>query len=96
MAIEAKDPSNEVDEKAAYVTVNGVEYAIVRAETWFDQIGAENAPAPGGKALSLPLGDVIKGSGKFYRVKTFKLALNLTIRPITQRCTGRLTTLQIR
>ena len=38
MAIEAKDPSNEVDEKAAYVTVNGVEYAIVRAETWFDTV----------------------------------------------------------
>jgi hypothetical protein len=76
MEIEAKDPSYELGEKATYVTVNGVKHAIVRADTWFDQIGTENAPAPGGKALLLPLGHVIKGSGKFYGVKTVKLALN--------------------
>ncbi|SKD04805.1 hypothetical protein [Paraburkholderia hospita] len=76
MEIEAKDPSYELGEKATYVTVDGVKHAIVRADTWFDQIGTENAPAPGGKALLLPLGHVIKGSGKFYGVKTVKLALN--------------------
>ena len=76
MAIEAKDPDYELGEKATYVTVNGAKYAIARADTWLDQIGAGNAAAPGGKALSLPLEDVIKGSGKFYGVKTVKLALN--------------------
>ena len=76
MAIDVKDPNYELGEKATYVTVNGVKYAIVRADAWFDQIGAGNAPASGGKALSLPLGDVTRGSGKFYGVKTVKLALN--------------------
>ncbi|AUT75789.1 hypothetical protein [Paraburkholderia hospita] len=76
MEIEARDPSYELSEKATYVTVNGVKYAIVCADTWFDEIGVENAPAPGGKALSRPLGHVIKGSGKFYVVKTVKLVLN--------------------
>jgi hypothetical protein len=76
MAIEVKDPNYELGEKATSVTVNGVTFAIVRADAWFDQIGAENSPAPSGKALSLPLGDVTRGSGKFYGVKTVKLALN--------------------
>ncbi|CAE6906905.1 hypothetical protein [Paraburkholderia domus] len=76
MAIEVKDPNYELGEKATYVTVNGVKYAVVCADAWFDQIGSGNAPAPCGKSLSVPLGDVIKGSGKFYGVKTVKLALN--------------------
>ncbi|MFL9937243.1 hypothetical protein P0D88_52045 [Paraburkholderia sp. RL18-103-BIB-C] len=76
MAIDVKDPNYKLGEKATYVTVSGVRYAIVRADAWFDQIGAENAPAPGGKALSLPLGDVTEGRGKFYGVKTVKLALS--------------------
>ena len=75
MAIEVKDPNYELGEKATYVTVNGVKYAVVRADAWFDQIGSGNAPAPCGKSLSVPLVDVIKGSGKFYGVKTVKLAL---------------------
>lgn len=76
MAINVKDPNYKLGEKATYVTVNGVKYAIVRADAWFDQIGAENAPAPGGKALALALGDVTKRHGEFYGVKTVKLALN--------------------
>ena len=76
MAIEVKDPNYELGEKATYVTVNDVKYAVVRADAWFDQIGSGNAPAPCGKSLSVQLGDVIKGSGKFYGVKTVKLALN--------------------
>ncbi|SAL85756.1 hypothetical protein AWB74_07425 [Caballeronia arvi] len=65
MAIEVKDSNLELDEKATYVTVNGVEYAVVRADAWFDQIGVGTAPTPGGKSLSIPLGDVIKRSGNF-------------------------------
>ncbi|WP_246217576.1 hypothetical protein [Paraburkholderia panacisoli] len=74
MAIDVKDPNYKLGEKATYVAVDGVKYAIVRADAWFDQ--AENAPAPGSKALSLPLGDVTRGRGKFYGVKTVKLAIN--------------------
>ena len=44
MAIEVKDPNYELGEKATYVTVNGVKYAVVRADAWFDQIGSGNAP----------------------------------------------------
>jgi hypothetical protein len=68
--------NDTLGEKATYVTVNGVKSAIVRADAWFDQIGAENSPAAGGKAMSLPLADGTWGSGKFYGVKTVKLALN--------------------
>jgi hypothetical protein len=67
MEIEAKDPGYEFGEKATYVTVNGVKYAIVRAHTWFDQIGTENAPAPGGKSAVASAGARNQGQWKILR-----------------------------
>jgi hypothetical protein len=43
METDVKDPNYELGEKAVYVMVNGVKYAIVRTSTPFDQIGAANA-----------------------------------------------------
>ncbi|TDN70062.1 hypothetical protein [Paraburkholderia sp. BL10I2N1] len=76
MAVDVEDPKCKLGEKATYVTINGVEYANVRAAAWFDQTGSGNAATPRGKLLSIPLRDVMKGSRKFCGVKTVKLALN--------------------
>jgi hypothetical protein len=76
MAIEVTNPHYAPGEKATYVTVNGVKYAIVRADAWFDPIGVANAPAPGGKSLSVSLGNILKGRGKFYGRKAVELSLN--------------------
>ncbi|MBC8751213.1 hypothetical protein OKW43_007453 [Paraburkholderia sp. WC7.3g] len=76
MAIGVRRFYYEFGEKAAYVTVNGVRYAIPRADAWSDQTRSGNAAAPWGKSMSIPLRDEMKGSGKFCGVKTARLALN--------------------
>jgi hypothetical protein len=76
MAIDVNDSNYAFGAKVPYRTVNGVKYAIVRADAWFDRIGAANAPAPRGKSLSAPLRDGIKGRRRFNCAKTVKLALN--------------------
>ncbi|MEX3937134.1 hypothetical protein AB4Y32_36270 [Paraburkholderia phymatum] len=75
MAIVAKNPDDGLGGKARYVTVNGARFVIVRADVWFDQSGSQNAPVPHDNQLSVLLGNLLKGSGKFYGVKSVKLAL---------------------
>ncbi|SIT45592.1 conserved hypothetical protein [Paraburkholderia piptadeniae] len=74
MAIEVKGPNYALSAKATYVTVNGAGFAILRANAWFDQSGSWSAPAPHDNPLSVLLGNPVKGSGKFYGVKTAKHA----------------------
>ncbi|HEX7907769.1 MAG TPA: hypothetical protein VF534_06720 [Paraburkholderia sp.] len=76
MAIDVKDPNYRLGEKATYVTVNCVKYAIVRADARFDQIGAGNIPAPDRKALALALRDATRRRREFYGVKIVKCAIN--------------------
>ncbi|MBP0590156.1 hypothetical protein J8I87_10580 [Paraburkholderia sp. LEh10] len=74
MAIEFKVSNYALVERATYVTVDGARHAIVRADAWFDPLETANAPAPGGKSLSVAPGSVIKDRGKFYGARTVKLS----------------------
>ncbi|WP_233810252.1 hypothetical protein [Paraburkholderia sp. HP33-1] len=76
MAIDVKDNIYQLGSIETYVIVDGVKYAIVRADAWFDEIGSRDAPASRGKSLLIPVGDVIMGGRKSYGVKTVNLALN--------------------
>ncbi|SEK08545.1 hypothetical protein [Paraburkholderia diazotrophica] len=75
MAIDVKNPNYGLGRNSAYVTVNGAWFAIVCADAWSGQSGSRNAPASHDNSLSVLLGNLIKGSGKYYGVETVKLTL---------------------
>ncbi|MEM5382799.1 hypothetical protein VSR68_04235 [Paraburkholderia phymatum] len=75
MAIDVKNPNYRFGGNSTYVTVNGVGFAIVRADAWFEQSGSRNASASHDNRLSVLLGNPIKGSGKYCGARTVKLAL---------------------